>query len=76
MHTFLVSNANTLTHTRTTVVIPDQLLIEAKGVSVTERTSVNELLLSGLRRELAERKQQVPAANGNTSAAAPLLKQG
>ncbi len=76
MHTSGVSNANTLTHTRTTVVIPDQLLIEAKGVSVTERTSVNELLLSGLRRELAERKQLKPAANGNTSAAAPLLKQG
>lgn len=42
--------------TKTTVVIPDDLLIEAKTFCVTEKTNVNELLLSGLRRELDARK--------------------
>lgn len=58
-----MSNTETLTHrdvtevTATTVRIPHDLLIEAKGVCVTEKTSVNEMLLSGLRRELDARKE-------------------
>ncbi len=80
-----MSNADTLTHldvtgvTATTVRIPHDLLIEAKSICVTEKTSVNEMLISGLRRELDARKVAL-AASGNAaagprSAAKPAAKQ-
>jgi len=66
-----VSNIETLTHpdvsevTATTVRIPHDLLIEAKAVCVkaATKTTVNDMLLSGLRRELDARK-----AGGNSKA--------
>jgi len=66
-----VSNTETLTHrdvtevTATTVRIPHDLLIEAKAVCVTEKTNVNEMLLSGLRRELDARKAAAHSEGGS-----------
>lgn len=51
--------------TKTSVTIPDDLLIEAKVLTVTQKTSVQDLLIFGLRRELAARKAaHAPDDNG------------
>jgi hypothetical protein len=40
---------------KTTIDLPDELLIEAKKLAVDRRTTLRELVEAGLRRELAER---------------------
>ena len=77
-----MSNIETLTHqdttgkTQTTVRIPDELLLEAKMVCLSlKNTSVNDLFLSGLRRELdaraaaqIEKRVLAPAVSGSSKA--------
>lgn len=58
-----VTDTDTLTTqdvkaTQTTVRIPDDLLILAKSACVTEKTSVNTLLLEGLRIRLEQIKSE------------------
>lgn len=55
---------------KTSVTIPDELLIEAKALTVTQKTSVQDLLISGLRRELAARKV-THSEGGNAAAGLP-----
>lgn len=59
----IVNDTDTLANqdvsmTQTTVRIPDDLLILAKSACVTEKTSVNKLLLEGLRIRLEQIKTE------------------
>lgn len=42
---------------KTTVVLPDDLVVSAKQVAARDRTNLRSLVESGLRRELAARKE-------------------
>lgn len=48
-----------VTHMKTTVELPDRLLEEVKRVAREEGTSMRELMIEGLRSELARRRSRV-----------------
>ena len=52
--------ADTLSHMKTTVQIPDTLLEQAKRLASQEHTTVRALMEEGLRRLIAERKRAKP----------------
>jgi len=45
------------THMKTTVEIPDTLLVEAKKVAARQGTTLRVLIVEGLRRSVAERRR-------------------
>ena len=49
------------THMKTTVDLPDALVIAAKKRAAEERTTLRKILESGLRRELEASSQRVPS---------------
>ncbi|KRF12648.1 MULTISPECIES: type II toxin-antitoxin system VapB family antitoxin [unclassified Nocardioides] len=45
---------------KTTIEIPDELAAEAKALSRTQRTTLRELIVAGLRAELQRRSESGP----------------
>lgn len=53
-----------VTHMKTTLELPDELLIEAKAVAARRRTTLKAVMEHALRRELGESSARLKQASG------------